>query len=233
MALPDVNVPVLEVEEPPVGLLTRLDDGSPWWGGARIEAWRNGSRRSQCTSGWGVHDGYGHEWLLTAAHCGTYPDQFRDPTGQVIGPVGREQWDRDLLLITTSAQGAIYDGPVIGAWSRHVIGWGDPYTGLGICQSGSFSGTVCSIYVTNEFNVRLCGYDSDGDWTCASGLVRATRSSGTAAQGGDSGGPVYATIGSGLTALGTVTGGGGNVLLFQDFREAANYFGVTTLIYPS
>lgn len=99
------------------------------------------------------------------------------------------------------------------------------------CQSGATSGTVCGIKEIESKDIRLNNQDSDGDTGyIIKGLIRCVQVDGrTAAQPGDSGGPVFTLDGTGVRAKGIVSAGGGTELYFQDWADVIRLFGA----YPN
>lgn len=77
------------------------------------------------------------------------------------------------------------DGPGDSVDIRTVKGGGDPAIGTVVCQSGSYSTSLCGITV-QSLSASYC--DTDG---CTTYVIRATRGGSVAIIGGDSGGPVY------------------------------------------
>ncbi|GAA3802949.1 hypothetical protein ACFS5L_40970 [Streptomyces phyllanthi] len=210
------GVPVRTVEEPRLDQVSRDNDWSPWWGGARI--WQP---RAGCTSGFGVTDNTGAQYLLTAGHCGDFGDPFTSGGGTSIGTPSKINKTHDIMLIGTGdVTNFIYTGNPTDNVGVRVDGWDWVYPGEYLCQSGATSagvvgGAICNIKVLFFYN------DSED-------LVEAEQMDGqTAARPGDSGGPVYtASASGGAIAKGTTTRVAGARLGFQDFGTAWRDFGV-------
>jgi streptogrisin D len=234
-ALPALAVPVSVVERAPMSPTSRLNDARPWKGGARIKNPRSGGH--QCTSGFGVRNSAGSEFLLTAGHCGAVGDTFTNFRGDTIGRVTREHVDHDIMLIGTDAQGSIWDGKVgTGEFLKSVAGWDWAFHGEFLCTSGSFSGVICDhvvdIYWLAGF---ICGYEAYGRWECWDDLMLTNQRQGLlATRDGDSGGPVFSLSGSRVIAKGTIVGRGilDRQMVFQDFGTAWRDFSVTPLVRP-
>jgi hypothetical protein len=231
--LPEVNIPVKVVPKQAPKSTSRLADTPPYWGGARIQTPDSVNPNAYCSTGFGVKNGAGIEYVLTAAHCYTPPDRATVwATGTTMGYASHEVYWHDILLITTHAGGRIYDGGVgTGEFSKSVYGWDWAYAGEYLCQSGATSGVVCNFTQGNGFTYSYCDYDSDGDWTCQDDLLLAVQMDGLqATRGGDSGGPVFGLRNDGVVAKGIVSGHAGfSYMIHQDFGTAWRDFGVTPI----
>lgn len=212
------GVPVKVIAEEPLQPASRDDDWSPWIGGARL--W-NQSAGAICTTGFGVKDGQGRPYILTAGHCGQPGQQFADGRGEYIGNMGAKNGDHDVALIPTNAVDfQLYVGNSTDNLIENVPYWGHVYVGQFLCQSGQTSagvlgGPVCNIKVLFFYNDR-------------EDLVEGEQMNGQeAARGGDSGGPVYSRGDAGLIANGTVTRTAGARIGFQDFATANRDFGIS------
>ncbi len=212
------GVPIKVVAEEPLQPASRGDDWSPWIGGARL--W-NQSAGAICTTGFGVKDGQGRPYILTAGHCGQPGQQFADGQGEYIGNMSAKHADHDVALIPTNAVDfQLYVGNSNDNLIQNVPYWGHVYVGQYLCQSGQTSagvvgGPVCNIKVLFFYNDRedlVEGEQMDGQ---------------PAARGGDSGGPVYSRGDAGLIANGTVTRTAGARIGFQDFATANRDFGIS------
>lgn len=100
----------------------------------------------------------------------------------------------ETMLIRATTAGRIYDGATdptgagSGEFSKPVIGWRAPTVGMGICQSGSYSGVRCGIKVTKT----NYSYNLGGDIGIVGDGVVAEKTDRTSALGqGDSGGPSF------------------------------------------
>lgn len=67
-SVPEAGVPIEVVTSGELGLLTRVDDSAPWWGGSHMN---NANGNGNCSSAFPVTNSTGGQWMLTAAHCGT------------------------------------------------------------------------------------------------------------------------------------------------------------------
>ncbi|MFC6081355.1 chymotrypsin family serine protease [Sphaerisporangium aureirubrum] len=166
---------------------SRWDDYPPWYGGG---AWRNTVTGASCSTGFAVAS-QGATGIWTAGHCGVPGQAAADPTGQAIGPITAKIPNRDVLLISASSGGRVFNNPVgnvLTEYANPVIGTQSSYVGLFVCTSGAYSGTNCNIRVT-AVGVTLIVPTLPGGWLL--GMVLAEQQAFTNAMGaGDSGGPV-------------------------------------------
>ncbi|GAA2967035.1 hypothetical protein [Streptomyces enissocaesilis] len=213
-----VDVPLKVLHEEPMKDVSRQDDSPPWWGGART--W-NQTASTLCTSGFGVRDSANRRYILTAEHCGQVGHRIADGKGEFIGNVSAGHDDHDIGLIPTNSENRMYVGGGDSNAGVNVEGWGHVFVGQYLCQSGVTSAEATGAPVCN---LKVIFF-----WQDREDLVEAEQVQGqTAARGGDSGGSVYSSGGSGgVVANGTVTRAGGNRLGFQDFATANRDFGVT------
>ncbi|WP_147341567.1 chymotrypsin family serine protease [Actinomadura logoneensis] len=232
------GVPVRYVEGDVPGVAGRNDDSPRYYGGGAIlNDDIKGDIKYRCTAGWGVTDGSGRSYLLTAGHCGRVGGGWHngawttDGTGLWIGWASRENTEHDLLLIDADSGGRIWDGSWRGDFAKGVIGWDWAYANEWVCQSGSSSGAVCGIQNTDNFTyVGWFKPDAYGRTEWYTDLVVARRADGgPAAHLGDSGGPVFSLSGNlDVVAKGTVTGiDDGSTMYYQDFGTAWRDFGIT------
>ena len=131
----------------------------------------------------------------------------------------------------------MFDGGPLTSNYKNVFGWGYHAKGELLCQSGMKSGVVCNLKTGSnlpDFNVECWAPDSDGDCDYhLKGLIRAIQMDGhDAARPGDSGGPVFSLMGSGVRAKGIVSGGAGSELLFQDWADVIQQFNAYPVTPP-
>lgn len=213
---------------------SRIDDVSPFNGGVRF---RNFDAHQECTTGFGVVRG-GQTYLLSAAHCASYPDSLYDgeigqPSFSPMNTVYQEDWDKDIMLINARGFYRMFDGSPTTSNYKLVRGWGYRATGELLCHSGATSGTVCGLRTTDIVNGSYRVTDSDGDTFYVHGMNTAVQVNGmTAARGGDSGGPVFSLLGSGVRAKGVVSGSSGSTLIFQDWGEVIRVFNAYPVLAP-
>lgn len=210
----------------------RYDDYAPYYGGGAII---NDDNHARCTAGWAVTDGGGQSYLLTAGHCGRtgggwHNGSWTTPgTGLWVGTGAQENPGHDILLITASSAGRIWDGDSSGTFTAGVAGWDWVYANEWVCQSGSTSGAVCGIQNTADFAYGGWYLDAYGNTEYWSDLIVARRTDGgLPSQAGDSGGPVFALSGDyNVVAKGTVTAHNGSTFYYQDFATAVRDFGIS------
>lgn len=190
----------------------RQNDSSPFYSGGRDHAYLS------CTTGFAMHRGSytdgSHQYLLTAGHCSNFQDNHHvtSATGLAIGVtsavVTLHNAGYDAGLINVAAHGAgnyMWDG----AWNstntkKQVKGASGTSQNESLCQSGSYSGTICSILVYDYDDVVSAG-KTIHVWTAFKQNL-----SGAAAGPGDSGAPVFDIVGCGTTCVnahGLVQGG--------------------------
>ncbi|GGM93787.1 hypothetical protein GCM10011609_34030 [Lentzea pudingi] len=211
------GVPVRVLYEEQLKPVSRQDDSPPWSGGART--W-NQTASTICTSGFGVRNGAGRQFVLTAEHCGQVGHRIADGRGELIGNTSHGHDDHDIGLVPASqVSDRMYVGGRDSNTTEHVVGWGHVFVGQYLCQSGVTSaeqigGPVCDLKVLFF-------------WQDREDLVEVEQQQGQpGARGGDSGGSVYSHVSGGVRANGTVTRAAGPRMAFQDFATAACDFGV-------
>lgn len=199
------------------------------WGGARIT-----SALKNCSAGFSVvRRSNGQRGSVTAGHCGAPGTVWKSGTNYYGTTTVRTNYpDYDQSLVTGSSYGPKIwtDGPGDTANTRTVTGGGDPGVGTVVCQSGSFSTSVCNLTVRST-SASYC--DTDG---CTTYVIRATRGGLVAIIGGDSGGPVYSRRGSSsATIRGIAFAGAGcaasrcTTLYAERYNSIAGHLGVTAL----
>jgi hypothetical protein len=211
--------------------LSRLNDTPKGghWGGARIT-----SATKNCTAGFSViKRSNGQRGSVTAGHCGGKGTVWRSGSHYYGTTTVRTNYpDYDQSLLTGSSYGAKIwtDGPGDPVDTRTVKGAGDPALGASVCQSGSFSTSLCGITV-KSLSAKYC--DPDG---CTTYVIRATRGNAVAIIGGDSGGPLYSRPGSTTATIRGITFAGSGctasrctTLYAERYASIAGHLGVTAI----
>ena len=211
--------------------MSRFDDTPKGghWGGARIS-----SASKNCTAGFSVvRRSNKTRGSVTAGHCGGVGTVWRSGKNYYGTTTVRTNYpDYDQSLMAGSSYGAKIwtDGPGDSADTRTVKGGGDPAVGATVCQSGSFSTSVCGITVRST-SAKYC--DADG---CTTYVIRATRGGKTAIVNGDSGGPLYSRpTSTTATIRGIVFAGSGcasnrcTTLYAERYNSITGHLGVTAL----
>lgn len=199
---------------------TRRDDTASWNAGDYMS---NRTAGVGCTTGFGVNYG-GRSWILTAAHCMSWKagggDNNYDGAGEFIGRASlHEDWQHDIILVDAAGYYWMFDGSPTTNFKKTVHSWGNRSIGELLCQSGATSGTVCGLR-TDRVVYANHACDSDGDCYDMLDLVQVIQVDGkTAAQKGDSGGPVFSLDGDGVRAKGIVSACEGSIMLFQDMND--------------
>jgi hypothetical protein len=196
--------------------LSRQDDSAPFYGGAEMVSSADAQGRyTLCSSGFGVHDSAGNQFILTAAHCGWdnwYT--FAHDTRQSIGRTTQILYSYDAMLISARSDHWVYDGAFLGAdpsaqfW-KPVSGLMTIGNGNWLCVSGAESGAFCNIKVNSSSRQSISLLDKDGVYRSAL-LWRAKEQSSSPKDvigEGDSGGPAFGLSGdfSQDIAIGTIS----------------------------
>lgn len=187
----------------------RFNDYAPWFGGDRIASSVGG-----CSTGfYAVLSGA--PVMLTASHCGGVGTAFyngprADGSFSFMGSSSYSNTSTDVGAISvTSALSTINVGPAEFASQLYVPAWGSPFVGQYLCQSGSYTGETCGLYVVDTYQSVCISWFL---WWCTgwqgplSDVVSIYGSASYAAGHGDSGGPVYAYNGGSGIATGLVHG---------------------------
>ncbi|HYT51819.1 MAG TPA: hypothetical protein VEL10_06410 [Gaiellaceae bacterium] len=210
----------------------RFNDYAPWYGGDRIS-----TSSLSCTTGFAATYN-GLPAMLTASHCGGVGTSFwNGPTSSngwnFMGNVTYSNSSTDVASIQVSSYSNYIN---VGSNPQSptqllISGWASPVVGQYLCQSGSFTGEVCSLRVVDT-GQYVC--QSWFLWWCTSwqgpiaDVINAFGPSYYSAGHGDSGGPVYLRMGSYGIAEGLV-----HAVLSPN--AAANYpaYGGDTMWCPS
>ena len=173
----------------------RFNDYAPWYGGDRINSGSAG-----CTDGFAATYNNAPA-MLTAAHCGPVGTNWWN------GPTSSGGWN---FLGTTNYSNTSTDIASIGVSSTtnfinvgsdpqsptqlYINSWASPVVGQYLCQSGSYTGERCGLYVVDTGQYVCTSWFL---WWCTSSMgpladvISAYGSGSPAAGHGDSGGPVY------------------------------------------
>jgi len=171
----------------------------------------------RCSLGFNVRSGSSY-YFLTAGHCGNLASTWYSNSGQttVLGTTAGSSFPgNDYAIVATPSQGSgtvyLYSG------SQDITTSGNAFVGESVSRSGSttgvHTGTVQALNATVNY--------AEGT---VSGLIKTN----VCAEGGDSGGSLFA----GSTALGLTSGGSGNcttggTTYFQPVTEALGVYGVS------
>jgi hypothetical protein len=230
------GVPVTIEVEPRDTPTTRLNDASPWFGGARLN--------NVCSSGFGIVQPPNRQLLLTAAHCFAVGAAVRNgvPVANLIGNVALRfpGVDSEAIQIAGGglAGGSVYTGGVndVTEGSVRINRVGLSLVNQFVATSGSFSGEnrLLRVIRTGRFeNVGLPGgaVVRVGPTSTAVATVPKLGVF-VAVASGDSGGPVIRRLAGagGIAGQGTIVAGGG-VNFACVVYDARNCF--TRVIYNS
>jgi streptogrisin D len=183
---------------------TRLSGGDAIYGG-----------QYRCSLGFNVRSGSTY-YFLTAGHCGNIASTWYSNSSHtsVLGNTAGSSFPgNDYAIVRYTASGT----PSGTVGSQDITGSGNATVGQTVSRRGSttgvHSGRVTALNATVNY--------AEGTVT---GMIQTT----VCAEGGDSGGPLYA----GSTALGLTSGGSGNctsggTTFFQPVTEALSAYGVS------
>jgi len=174
----------------------------------------------RCSAGFNARSGSTY-YVLTAGHCTNLAVNWYTNSARttLIGPrTGTSFPGNDYGIIRYDNAGVTHPGNVYlynGSY-RDITGSGNAYVGQSVCRSGSTTGVHCGSVTALNATVRY-----------AQGTVYGLIRTNICAEGGDSGGSLYA----GNTAIGLTSGGSGNcssggTTYFQPVTEPLGVYGV-------
>jgi hypothetical protein len=180
---------------------TRYNDAPAWKGGIRTV-----QGTSACSTAFAVLVGSAGR-LLSAHHCDESANlAVRDGAGQLIASGGASVAgiaSIDSQLIDPSASPATTARVYTGAWNSSttavVKSWARNFIGQSVCASGATSGQHCGTITDDTTSLP---------WTSGNFFIEA-KAAGSAPliAGGDSGGPVFASVTGGVQARGVILAG--------------------------
>ena len=201
----------VRVESQPGVLSMNIAGGDAIYGGAY-----------RCSLGFNVRNSSGVYYFLTAGHCGNLATSWyaNSTKTTLLGTrTGTSFPTNDYAIIKYASTYTNHPGTVdlYNGTSRDITGAGNAYVGQYVYRSGSTTGvhggTVTALNATVNY--------AEGS---VYGMIKTT----VCAEGGDSGGSLFA----GNTALGLTSGGSGNctsggITYFQPVTEALSVYGVS------
>ncbi|HEX6501519.1 MAG TPA: S1 family peptidase [Micromonosporaceae bacterium] len=173
----------------------------------------------RCSLGFNVYGG-GAYYFLTAGHCGNIATYWYTDGGHTnyIGYTAGSSFPGNDYAIVRYNSSVSHPGVVdlYNGSTRDITGAGNAYNGEYVCRSGSTTGVHCG-YVTG----------TNATVNYSEGTVYGLIQTNVCAEGGDSGGSLFA----GNTALGLTSGGSGNctyggTTFFQPVTEPLSVYGV-------
>ncbi|GHE01843.1 S1 family peptidase [Streptomyces alanosinicus] len=171
----------------------------------------------RCSLGFNVHSG-STSYFLTAGHCGQVASTWYSNSGHttVLGTnVGYSFPGNDFALVRYTNSSIAHPSAV---GSQSISSAGTPRVGQTVYRRGSTTGTHSGRVTALNATVH---YDSG---ETVSGLIQTS----VCAEGGDSGGSLYAgSVAYGLTSGGSGDCTSGGTTFFQPVTEALSYYGVT------
>jgi streptogrisin D len=189
---------------------TRIAGGDAIYGG-----------QFRCSLGFNVRSSSGTSYFLTAGHCGNIASTWYADSGhtQILGSTAASSFPGNDYAIVQYTSSVSHPGTVdlYNGTSQDITTAGNAFVGESVKRSGStthvHSGTVTALNATVNY--------PEGT---VFGLIQTT----VCAEGGDSGGPLFA----GSTALGLTSGGSGNctsggTTFFQPVTEPLSVYGVS------
>ncbi|MEU6509540.1 S1 family peptidase [Streptomyces sp. NPDC046942] len=171
----------------------------------------------RCSLGFNVHSGSTY-YFLTAGHCGQVASTWYSNSSHttVLGTnVGYSFPGNDFALVRYTNSSISHPSSV---GSQSITSAATPSVGTTVYRRGSTTGTHSGRVTALNATVNY------GSGDIVSGLIQTT----VCAEGGDSGGPLYAgTVAYGLTSGGSGDCTSGGTTFFQPVTEALSYYGVT------
>ena len=233
------TAPAVRMASARITVANRNLDDSPWWGGDRII--RAGG--VVCSTGFSLINPAGHQFMLTAGHCGGINSVWYAGDkggGPLMGTeVNRDSGGDTAIIAVNNNEGWIYDKGWNSTVGEQVVASGTAVYHESLCTEGATSGARCDAIV------QQTGIDLPlGNGETAHNEVYATAKSGQQIVAtGDSGGPVIGNSGipGEVIAFGTMTGFSvgvgcknidpnivspqcGSDLYFEDINAALNHW---------
>lgn len=230
-SIPITDVPIRLVDGEVKDTTYRDNMPVPFRGGGAIY----NLDRARCTSGIPAYNSAGTRGYFTAAHCFGLSSYVwassslagGSNTGKVSHRYGTDTVDAEFVSGKTYT-GRIYTGLNLSV-SKPIVGSYFPAAGAGnrLCFSGSTTGVQCGNSVVT-YSGNYCGATG-----CNSDLL-ALRG-GVAAEGGDSGGPLYANFGDTVMVSGIIRGVtdppiGQSTTFAVDWRKIASRYDATLML---
>jgi len=173
----------------------------------------------RCSLGFNVRSGSTY-YFLTAGHCGNIASTWYSNSSHtsVLGTTAGSSFPGNDYAIVRYTNGTVPPGTVdlYNGSSQDITSSGNAFVGESVKRSGSTTGVHSGTVQATNATVNY-----------AEGTVYGLIQTNVCAEGGDSGGPLFA----GSTALGLTSGGSGNcssggTTFFQPVTEALSVYGV-------
>ncbi|MHC3475063.1 S1 family peptidase [Streptomyces sp. 7R007] len=171
----------------------------------------------RCSLGFNVHSGSTY-YFLTAGHCGEVASTWYSNSGHttVLGTNVSYSFPTNDFALVRYTNSSIAHPSAVG--SQTITSAATPSVGTTVYRRGSTTGTHSGRVTALNATVNYGGGD------IVYGMIQTT----VCAEGGDSGGPLYAgTVAYGLTSGGSGNCTSGGTTFFQPVTEALSYYGVS------
>ncbi|MFI7501985.1 S1 family peptidase [Streptomyces sp. NPDC049687] len=171
----------------------------------------------RCSLGFNVHSGSTY-YFLTAGHCGEVASTWYSNSGQstTLGTNVSYSFPTNDFALVRYTNSSVAHPSTVG--SQTISSAATPSVGTTVYRRGSTTGTHSGRVTALNATVNYGGGD------VVYGMIQTT----VCAEGGDSGGPLYAgTVAYGLTSGGSGNCTSGGTTFFQPVTEALSYYGVS------
>ncbi|MEU6539893.1 S1 family peptidase [Streptomyces sp. NPDC047000] len=171
----------------------------------------------RCSLGFNVHSGSTY-YFLTAGHCGQVASTWYSDSGHttVLGTNVSYSFPTNDFALVRYTNSSIAHPSAVG--SQSITSAATPSVGTTVYRRGSTTGTHSGRVTALNATVNY------GSGDIVYGMIQTT----VCAEGGDSGGPLYAgTVAYGLTSGGSGDCTSGGTTFFQPVTEALSYYGVS------
>ncbi|SHI29288.1 S1 family peptidase [Streptomyces sp. 3214.6] len=171
----------------------------------------------RCSLGFNVHSGSTY-YFLTAGHCGEVASTWYSNSGQssTLGTNVSYSFPTNDFALVRYTNSSVAHPSSVG--SQTISSAATPSVGTTVYRRGSTTGTHSGRVTALNATVNYGGGD------VVYGMIQTT----VCAEGGDSGGPLYAgSVAYGLTSGGSGNCSSGGTTFFQPVTEALSYYGVS------